>query len=96
MTRNDFEESNIHILANDLINRIKNFGSFVFDPERLAQSSAALIDLIENWFFSSKEEMISYLKMIAIKAEQIFHSEPRVLQVSALIQVVHFNDSNFL
>lgn len=81
MFRNDIDESNIHILANDLINRIKNFGSFVFNPERLAQSSSALHSVIENWFFQSKEEMVNYLKMIANKAEQIFASEPRVLHV---------------
>lgn len=79
--KQDIHESDIHVLANDLINRINKFALFIFHSDDIVSTNNDFHNLVENWFFQSKSETINYLKMIANKAEELFSMEPRVLNV---------------
>ena len=78
--KNDLRESDIHVLANDLIDRIKRFGMFLFNLEEVNPN---LNRQVENLFFPNKDVAINYMKMVANKAEEIFTKESRVLSLTS-------------
>ncbi|XP_075588436.1 uncharacterized protein LOC124493854 [Dermatophagoides farinae] len=82
--RQDMQENEIHVLANDLINRLTKIGSFLFDSSNDNEIvNVDQLTLLENWFYKEKIEMINNLKMICQKAEEIFALEPRLLNISS-------------
>lgn len=90
--RQDMQENEIHVLANDLINRLTKIGSFLFDSSNDNEIvNVDQLTLLENWFYKEKIEMINNLKMICQKAEEIFALEPRLLNVC----FEHFWKKNF-
>lgn len=81
--RLDVQESRIHLLANDMVYRINRVNMFKSGSEDEDENIS--LSMVDNWFYNSKEEAISFIKMIANQAEQIFGNEPRVLNVSILL-----------
>lgn len=78
--RADICESDIHVLANDLVDRIKRFGVFMFTQEG---NQPELNRQVENWFFPSKAEAIRCITMIVNKAEELFAAESRCLALTS-------------
>lgn len=80
----DIQETEIYVMATDMINRITKFGLTIFCGIDMIDSIESLHQkqiLTENLYFSSKEEAIIAMKMLVNKAERILSSEPRVLNV---------------
>lgn len=85
--KTDIQESEIYVLATDIINRITKFGLTIFHGIDMIESIQSLRQkqiLTENLYFSSKEEAIISMIIIVNKAERILSNEPKVLNVNIL------------
>lgn len=75
--KQDLREGSIHVLASDLIDRIKRFAMFMFNSEEMGA-----IRNVENWFYQSKSELIDRQRQICAAVEEILANEPRVLELN--------------
>ena len=89
--RADIHETDIHVVANDLVDKIKRFGMFKFTEEGAAAlaggtggtSSQELARQLENLFYASKAEAIRFMNMVVSKAEELFAGESRCLALAS-------------
>ncbi|UXI16228.1 hypothetical protein NH340_JMT02171 [Sarcoptes scabiei] len=83
--RIEIKETSIHIMANDLINKINRIGSITFDAydDQNSLNNPNESDSIVNWFYPTKSKLLEHLNLIIAEVRNIFRKESRVLDIES-------------